>query len=293
VAPNIGIDRLYDAEDYAEGREIGMGLGDYPFLRQTARKLDRLPEPFFAHVITLTSHHPYKLPSSHLRLRLGKLGETYFGRYLHSVHYTDIAIGAFIRHLRRTGLLDRSVLIVLGDHDMGRLSGSGEVVHIMDSSADASYLPKIPLGARRHMGGDDPLTRMDWLRRVPLLIRFPGGANAATIDTPTSQIQLPSTILSLLGLPTVGRDFLSGPMSIAKGNDALIAFRDGSGFMGDKVYINADREGEDDGCWQLSSQSRLNNEDCSAMASEIAIELSVSDTVIIHGLSRPSSQVQP
>ena len=114
--------------------------------------INALPEPFFAHVITLSSHHPYTLPKDEITLDLGPLRRTYLGRYFRSVNYVDRAVGRFLKPLRESGVLDRSILIVLGDHDMGRLSGVGDVVHVMDKDADTAFLPRAPSGAE-HLGG--------------------------------------------------------------------------------------------------------------------------------------------
>jgi lipoteichoic acid synthase len=275
VGPRLGFERMMGQPDYRAGIKIGLGLGDDPFLRQTARMIDGLSEPFFAHVITLTSHHPYSLPRHEVRLGLGSLRRTYLGRYFRSVNYVDRAVGRFIKSLRRSGLLDRSILIVLGDHDMGRLSGVGDVVHVMDEDADTAFLPRVPSGAEQFGATSGALDRLAWMRQVPLLIRLPGGAHAGDIATPTGQIQLPAAVLDLLGLPVEGRDFLAS--SLFSPSPQVVAFRDGSGVQGDRVWLSG--SGANDGQCHGAS-------DCSDLASEIADELNVSDTVVRYGLWR-------
>jgi lipoteichoic acid synthase len=290
VAPNIGIDLMHDDRDYKGTGKIGLGLGDIPFLDQSADKITQLKEPFFAHVITLTTHHPYRMPKGQRKLKLGHLKGTYLGRYFNSIHYVDRAIGRFVDTLRHNGVLDRSVLVVYGDHDMGRLSGAGDVVHVMDADANAAFLPRVPIGASKLGDPNHPLTRMEWMRRVPLLIRFPGGEHSGSVAQPTGQIQIPATVLSLLGLPTTQRDFLGPSLFIEANAPApVIAFRDGSGVQGDLTYLQGGAEGEGS-CWNTTSKAARPPTDCGDLPAAIRTELMVSDTVLQHGLSRDLRQ---
>ena len=275
VGPRLGFDLMTGKPDYKKGKKIGLGLGDAGFLKQTARMINALPEPFFAHVITLSSHHPYTLPKEEIRLDLGPLRRTYLGRYFRSVNYVDRAVGRFLKPLRESGVLERSILIVLGDHDMGRLSGVGDVVHVMDKDADTAFLPRAPSGAE-HLGGtSEAMDRLAWMRQVPLLIRLPGGERAGEIGTPTGQIQLPASVLQLLGLPAEGRDFLAS--SLFTSSPQVIAFRDGSGVQGERTWLSG--SASDDGQCHGA-------DDCGDLSAAIADELDVSDAVLRYGMQR-------
>ena len=289
VEPRLGIQKSFGKPDYARGRRIGLGLADAPFLNQTADKISRLSEPFFAHVITLSSHHPFPLPKREKTLKLGELKGTYLGRYYQSIHYVDRAIGVFIGKLRKSGLLDRSVLFVYGDHDMGRLSGMGDVVHVMDADADASFLPRMPSGSEKVGSADSAIERLNWLRRVPLLVRMPNAEHSGERDVPGGQAQLPDTVLDLLGLPRSGRDFMS--RSLFGQPDSIVAFRDGGGIQGDLLWLSG--SGNDDGrCLDSRTGAVQNKDACGALSASIRNELTVSDLVIRYGLTRSGQENQ-
>jgi arylsulfatase A-like enzyme len=59
---------------------------------------------------------------------------------LHSVHYFDQAFGEFVDKLRDTGLLDRSVILVYGDHQ-GFL-GDRELANSLDVQRGMSFGPR-------------------------------------------------------------------------------------------------------------------------------------------------------
>ncbi len=83
-------------------------------------RLERLPKPFAAWLITLSLHHPFDdFPDRHKVLKLGALEGTSFGNYLHTMRFFDAALDDFKAALVRDGLDDDSVLVVFGDHDAG------------------------------------------------------------------------------------------------------------------------------------------------------------------------------
>jgi phosphoglycerol transferase MdoB-like AlkP superfamily enzyme len=112
----LGFDRSYFREAFADGDAFGMGLTDEVFFRQIDTRLNAAHEPFMAFLITTSNHHPYDLPAHDRRLDVGALEGTLAGRYLQSVHYFDRVFDAFVSRLRESGLLDRSVVVVYGDH---------------------------------------------------------------------------------------------------------------------------------------------------------------------------------
>jgi phosphoglycerol transferase MdoB-like AlkP superfamily enzyme len=100
--------------------QIGWGLNDRDFLQQMVPRLERLPRPFGAWLITLSLHHPFEaFPDRHKVLKLGGLEGTPFGNYLHTMHFFDQALEDFKTALARDRLLDDSVVVVFGDHDAG------------------------------------------------------------------------------------------------------------------------------------------------------------------------------
>lgn len=102
----------FDATDF-----VGMGISDRSYFEQVIPMLDEMKEPFYTLTVTLTNHGPFDLPEELRKLNLdAELGANEFGGYLESVHYTDAQIGYFLELLDKNGLLDNSLIAVVGDH---------------------------------------------------------------------------------------------------------------------------------------------------------------------------------
>ena len=180
--------------------QIGWGLNDRDFLQQMVPRLERLPRPFAAWLITLSLHHPFEsFPDAHKVLQLGPLEGTSFGNYLHTMRFFDDALEAFRTALERDGLLDGSVVVIFGDHDAG-------------------FAHDPALARAIGIGGDAAAWALN--DRVPLFIRAGGatvdGALTGVRAMPAGQTDFAPTILSLLGidaapLPYVGRNLLGAP----------------------------------------------------------------------------------
>ncbi len=113
----IGFDACLDESAFVGRETLGLGLPDEQFLAQAATRIAALPEPFYAFMVTLTSHAPFDLPDRLCELELDPpLADSPLGRSFQAFRYTDRAIGGFLERLRRGGLLDRSVVVFYGDH---------------------------------------------------------------------------------------------------------------------------------------------------------------------------------
>jgi phosphoglycerol transferase MdoB-like AlkP superfamily enzyme len=199
---SYGFQRSLFESDFDITEQIGWGLNDHDFLQQMVPRLEQMPRPFAAWLITLSLHHPYEdFPDRHKVLNLGALEGTSLGNYLHTMRFFDTALDAFVQSLRDKGLLDSSVLVVFGDHDAG-------------FAGDAAVARAIGID-----GSDRAWMKHD---RVPLFIRIPASAGPSlngTRRTPAGQADLAPTVLSLLGidaapLPYVGRNLLAPSIDV-------------------------------------------------------------------------------
>jgi tRNA(Leu) C34 or U34 (ribose-2'-O)-methylase TrmL len=69
--------------------------------KQTSRILNQQTKPYFAFVVTLTNHHPFIIDEKLAKIKLlPEHKDTKFGNYLQTAHYTDEAIGEFIKELK-------------------------------------------------------------------------------------------------------------------------------------------------------------------------------------------------
>jgi phosphoglycerol transferase MdoB-like AlkP superfamily enzyme len=197
--PAYGFGQSLFEPDFQMTEQIGWGLNDRDFLQQMVPRLERLPRPFAAWLITLSLHHPFDdFPERRKELKIGALERTSFGNYLHTMRFFDSALEAFIESLAHDGLLDSSVVVVFGDHDAGfvRTPALSRAVGIRDDDATWALNDRVPLFVRV------PRERSPDLRGIR--------------DLPAGQTDIAPTLLSLLGidaapLPYVGRNLLGAP----------------------------------------------------------------------------------
>ncbi len=218
--PTLGFDRYISKNEFAKGEGIGLGLSDRCFFEQSLGYLTGLRDsgkPFYAFLVTLTSHYPFNfgaLKEQVTDLPLGELEDTLLGDYLRAIHYTDRAIGDFVKGLAHENLLENSVVALYGDHPA---------------------IPRDNSGALGTLLGRNLSSASAWrtMQSIPLLIRLPGGTLAGTVDTPTGQMDVAPTLASLMGfsIPTAfGRNLMNPTENDA---DDFVIFRNGTFVKGD------------------------------------------------------------
>lgn len=190
--PVQGFARSLSQDDFELDEHIGLGLSDGSFFRQLVPRLTASPSPHYTFTLSLTSHAPFGFDELPRSLSLGRWEGTMVGDYLHSVHYTDRALGQFVDELRAEGVLERALFVIYGDH---------EGISRRNSNLE-EFFPEV--GEREWF---------DIENRVPLLIRLPGGRAAGPRERAGGQIDLAPTLLTLLGFELhdtyfVGRDLL-------------------------------------------------------------------------------------
>lgn len=116
----LGFDRYYDAEFFGEDDMVFFGSSDEVLYDKTADELLKMSQtgkPFYAQVISMSSHHPFNLPERKIQFQLPeRYKETIVGDYIQAQNYTDYTLGLFIEKLKKNGLWDQSVILIYGDH---------------------------------------------------------------------------------------------------------------------------------------------------------------------------------
>ena len=136
-------------------------------VRVASRWLDAQGDrPVFAWVHLFDPHTPYHPPEPEL--------SRYASGYDGEIAYVDRVIGTLIDHWNARRGLDRTLVVVAGDHGEA-LGEHGEKTH----------------GVLVH----------DATLRVPLVIRAPGLCVVGTIAAPVSLIDVMPTVLALVGVP--------------------------------------------------------------------------------------------
>jgi phosphoglycerol transferase MdoB-like AlkP superfamily enzyme len=231
--PAYGFQHSLFEPDFQMTEQIGWGLNDRDFLQQMVPRLEKLPHPFNAWLITLSLHHPFEsFPDQHKVLKLGALERTSFGNYLHTMRFFDQALADFKDALAHDGLLDSSVIVVFGDHDAGfaRDPSLARTIGIGTDDVAWALNDRIPLFIR--VGGLDAPghSEQEGSTRAAL-----AGARAMV----AGQTDVAPTVLALLGidpapLPYLGRNLLGAadirpvPRPYGDWVDAMHLFRAGS-----------------------------------------------------------------
>ena len=213
--PNHGFDQYISREHYREDEVHNELLGDKTFLKQTASYLELLEKPFYAFILTLTSHHPFNYLESGNPFEAGEYEGTIVGDYLQSIHYTDAAVGEFYDRLKRNGLLEDTLLVLYGDH------------------VAFNYNERDQQALKRFLDADtqDPFQRIQQ-HFTPLIIRMPEQSITVEDHQLVGQIDIFPTIANLLGIDTkylMGRDILNT-------EEDIIILRSRSYRKGDIIY---------------------------------------------------------
>lgn len=134
--------------------------------------------PFFSVILTMSMHQPYnnivdpKFPIS------DKLVSDELACYLNACHYTDLQIERYFQHLKRIGLYDSSLIVIVADHP----------VHNTDFGGVSKDIPLY-------------------------LINLPQGIIAKLWKGECNQVDVYSTLLDLMGIESnwygLGKSLLS------------------------------------------------------------------------------------
>ena len=249
-----------------QGLRFGQGLADGDFFSHVIPTLRTRHEPFFAFLITVSNHHPYEVPRELNPMSVGSLEGTLLGRYLQSVHYFDESLGEFLRTLTESGLLDRSVLVVYGDHH--------------------GYLGTPPeLRRLTRLSSSQPIRLWEANRRLPFLIRSPRTGMAGPQLRPVGHLDVAPTVLKLLGIDPkddvmLGRGLFDGRMP-------FVVFRD-AGFVSSDSYLltQSDANADPDngraaaGCYDAAAGRQIDCARLERLRETATDELKLSDLIL-------------
>lgn len=252
-----GYDYFFSSNYYKQKKSynVGYGMKDKIFLRDSAQYIQQLPQPFYAKLITVTNHYPYSLDKKNQSIAKTDTGDSTVDGYVQTAHYLDQAIGEFMEWLKATGLDKNSMVVFYGDHygisdnhkkAMSKLTG----IKNFNDFNNAQY------------------------QRVPFMINM-DGLKGGINHTYGGEIDVLPTLLNLLGVKDndmiqFGSDLLSPQHS------QIVAFRNGD-FVSPTVtkvgstYYNT-KNGKVDKTISSSEKAKMSN--------RVTTELSLSDRVI-------------
>lgn len=243
---------------------IGYGLKDKIFLSQSIKYIERLPQPFYLKLITVTNHYPYDLDKKNQSIDPTDTGDETVDGYVQTAHYLDQAIGEFLQWMKKTGLDKKTILVLYGDHY--GISGNHH-------KASAELLKQ------------EEFTNFDNLKfqRVPLMFHMKG-LKGGVKDTYGGEIDVLPTLLNLLGIndkDTIqfGHDLLSpkAPQIVAQRNGDFITPQYAK--VGGTYYYT--KTGE-----EIEKPDKKLKTKLVAISNKVTTQLSLSDRVIAGDLLR-------
>ncbi|PAV30987.1 glycerol phosphate lipoteichoic acid synthase [Virgibacillus profundi] len=204
----LGVNEFYheDYYDMSEENVINYGLKDKPFFEESIPLLKEMEQPFYAHMMTLTHHHPYLIDEEDASIAPAETGDGSVDRYFQTARYLDESLEQFFNDLKEAGLYEDSIIMIYGDH-----------YGISDNHNKAMA----------EITGEEitPLKNAE-LQRVPFMIRVPGVEGQGTNHEYSGMVDVMPTLLHILGIDA--KDYiLFGTDLFSEGHKDFVPFRNG------------------------------------------------------------------
>lgn len=219
IYKQFAIDKFFDDTyyDMSDDKVIGYGLKDKPFFEESIPMLESLEEPFYAHMISLTHHHPYLIDEEDATIDPAETGDGSVDRYFQTARYFDEALEQFFIDLKESGLYEDSVIMMYGDHYGVSKNHNRAMSEILDQEIT-------------------PFTSAH-LQRVPLMIRIPGVEGKGTVSNYAGQVDVMPTMLHLAGIH--GQDYIQfGTDVFSEDHKQYVPFRNGDYITPEYSMIN-------------------------------------------------------
>ena len=243
---------------------IGYGLKDKIFFSQSIKYIERLPQPFYLKLITVTNHYPYDLDKKNQSIAKTDTGDETVDGYVQTAHYLDQAVGQLMRWLKKTGLDKNTLLVFYGDHY--GISGNHH-------KASAELL------------NQDEFTNFDNLKfqRVPLMFHMKG-LRGGIKKTYGGEIDVLPTLLNLLGIRNKGT-IQFGHDLLSKKSPQIVAQRNGDFITPLYAKVGSTYYDTKTGEEIIQPDKKLKTE-LVAISNKVTTQLSLSDRVIAGNLLR-------
>jgi phosphoglycerol transferase MdoB-like AlkP superfamily enzyme len=181
VAKSHGFDKIEGMQEIAarfqrEFKGNVWGLHDeYLAVRalEVLKEKEKLGQAVFMKVLTISNHHPWRLPPGEEEKNFYPTNDPYERRFQTVLHYSDRILGNFVDTLKKDNLLEKTLLFIFGDH--GQPFGEH----------DSSMHERVGL--------------YDENVKVPLLLLHKN-IEPKIIDEVASQMDLLPTVLDLMGI---------------------------------------------------------------------------------------------
>lgn len=246
------------------GYYIGYGLKDKIFFDQSIKYIERLPQPFYLKMITVTNHYPYDLDKKNQTISKTDTGDETVDGYVQTAHYLDQAIGSLMKWMKKTGLDKNTLIMFYGDHY--GISGNHH-------KACAQLLKQ------------DTFNDFDNLnsQRVPLIFHMKG-LKGKIDHTYGGEIDVLPTLLNLLGINDKGT-IQFGHDLLSKDAPQIVAQRNGDFITPEYAKVSGDYYYTKTGKEIIDPDKKL-KEKLMSLSNQVTTQLSLSDRIINGNLLR-------
>nr|WP_300003771.1 LTA synthase family protein [Tissierella sp.] len=218
----LGYQDFVSKENYEIDEEVGLGLSDESFYRQSVQKIKKIKEekqqPIMATLISLSNHYPFDDLDVYGEFDTGYLEGTAISNYLKSFNYADRSLQVFVEEMDREGLLENAVILIYGDHHAKISTEDYEKIYNYDEATE-SVLDKLD---PEYITVDGAYLKE--VRKTPLIIWSKDGSLAKKVEEPIGMIDVMPTLSNMLGVYNpyqMGTDIFNTEMN-------AVAFPDGS-----------------------------------------------------------------
>jgi glucan phosphoethanolaminetransferase (alkaline phosphatase superfamily) len=173
VVRNRGYQTREDAGDIGGDHESSFGIDEPSAVRRILQWIDAGPrdKPILVTYLPIAGHHPYASPEA------GPFPqEDEVDRYRNALHYSDAALGQLLHGLRKRGLYENTLFIIMGDHGEAFEQHPGNYGHTLFIYEENLHVP--------------------YVIAAPGLIHEP-----MRVKRVASLIDTAPTVLDLLGMP--------------------------------------------------------------------------------------------
>lgn len=256
--PSLGYVRFYSEVDYDIDEVIGLGLSDRSFFLQNETKLEEIMDMikeddtytnYMGTLLMLSNHTPWQDPyyttgenAFDITYHTGKIDEETgeeivwdylkdekmetIGRYIQAAHYADEQLGMFIDYVKESGLYNKTLFIMYGDHPAQ--IGRSQFSHFVNFNPETGGY---------YEEGDENYVDFDYYefeiyKKVPFIIWAPNGSLKGTYSYPMGMIDVLPTVGNMLGIDAT---YSLGTDIFEIKNDNIVCFPNGN-FITDKVY---------------------------------------------------------
>ncbi len=162
-----GYDNYFGRTEYNNEKDFdgNWGIWDEEFMQYTANTINKKPQPFFATLFTLSSHHPYLIPDRYK----GKFKEGALP-IERSISYTDFALKIFFESAKKMPWFNNTLFVLCADHT--------------GVSTDPFYTNKVGNYA------------------IPIIYYMPNSTLKGRDSTTTQQIDIMPSVLDYLNYPS-------------------------------------------------------------------------------------------